>query len=169
MSFLAESGLIEVRDDADNLRLSTDVDMLHIVNIIPADSIAFGNVVASSSTSRNETDDFVIGSCHPACNVVIGAITISASEQDGHGIRLNTYTSYMGGDLVWLMTSPGLTAGTAGARLETPHSAITYRFFCSGGDVILRRRLIQPEVSSDITYVFLAHTLLYRLRTGRFS
>lgn len=72
--------------------------------------------------------------------------------------------------MVWFMNAPGLFASVAGWQNESPHSTCLYRFYISGGNIYLRRRLVLTAPPGDDTsHTMIAHTLSWRLKAALFS
>lgn len=171
MSFMARLGRILITNAAGQKRLDTDEDLFHIVTTLPEGVRNIPQINAPTSAQLNQNNDFLLGSCHPACTHVIGAVKFSASQQ--FGAAFARWTTYMGGDLVWVMSAPTWSAGGAGDIGAAPTFVCTYRFFASGGGIYMRQRLLLPKVPATTPGVpsnqlprILAHSVTYRLKAG---
>lgn len=170
MSFEADAGRILIKDDAGNVRLDTDDGLFHIVNTGLDDTLTMAAVTITSSTSsgaRNRTDTYNLGSVHADCTHVIGAVRFSGSGT--WGVAFSRWTTYMGGSLVWAMTAPGVTAGTAGDIGGLPTLGVLYRFYVDSATLWMERRLMAPGPPGSNTLTILAHDIDYRLKTGLFT
>lgn len=170
MSFEADAGRILITDALGSKRLDTDDGLFHIVNSGLNGTLNMAAVTITSSTSsgdRNRTDTYNLGSVHADCTHVIGAVRFSGSGT--WGIAFSRWTTYMGGTLVWAMTAPGLTAGTAGDITANPRLGVLYRFYVDAGTLWMERRLMAPSPPGSVTITILAHDIEYRLKTGLFT
>jgi len=170
LSFEADAGRILIRDASGNIRLNTDDGLFHIVNSGISGTLNMAAVTINNSTSaanRNRTDPFNLGSVHPDCTHVIGAVRFGGSGT--WGVAFGRWTTYMGGTLVWAMTAPGTTSGTAGDILSNPYLGVLYRFYVSAGALFMERRLMAPSLPGSVTLTILAHSIDYRLKTGLFT
>lgn len=166
MSYKGEAGRIFVSRSDGQIALDTgDGSLFHTLSEI-AGSVSI-NAVGALSTFRNQTDTYALGPCHPACTHVIGDVYFSGSG--AWAIKYSRWVCYAGGDLLWALTAPGLTAGTAGRIYTDPHTGCKYRFYCSGGQVWLERRLCMASVPSGVSYGFEAHTIYYDFDCGLFT
>jgi hypothetical protein len=170
LSFDANAGRILITDGDGNTRLDTDDGLFHIVDDGITGTLNMAAVTITSSTSsanRNRTDTYNLGSVHADCTHVIGAVRFTGSGT--WGIAFSRWTTYMGGTLVWAMTAPGITSGTAGDIFHTPRLGVLYRFYVDSGTLWMERRLMAPSPSGSVTIVILAHDIEYRLKTGLFT
>jgi hypothetical protein len=170
MGFLASAGRIHVTNAAGETRLDTDEKLFHIVPPDLSDTI---NIAARSRVSGQpaiaEVNDTLLGSCHPDCTHVIGAVKLASSS--AFGIGFDRWTTYMGGDLVWAMTSIGQSASTIGQVGPAASICVLYSFFIDDGDVYLRQRirLNDKTVASPATLTIAAHDITYMLKCGLFT
>lgn len=171
MSFDANAGRIVITDGSGNVRLDTDDGLFHVVNSGFSGTLTISQVVINSATSsgnRNRTDTWSLGSCHPSCTHVIGAVRFSGSGSTW-GIAFARWTTYMGGTLVWVMSDSGLTASTAGDVSAWPSQGILYRFYVDSGTLYAERRLMMPSPDGSVSITIFEHDIEYRLKTGLFT
>lgn len=170
MSFYANAGRIRVTDANGVEKLDTDDGLFHVVGNPINGSRDIAAVTASNGTAvsaRNRIDTQNIGMCHAACTHIIGAVRFSGAGQ--WGVGFSRWTSYMGGDLVWACTAPGLTSGTQGQIQGNITTWVSYRFFCAAGVVKLERRMFLPEPPGSVSLTIKAHTIEFKLKAGLFS
>jgi hypothetical protein len=170
LTFSATAGRILVTDASGNERLDTDDGLFHIVGSALTGSVSIPAVSVVNSTplsDRNRTDTWTLGSCNGACTHVIGAVKFTGSGT--WGISFARWTTYMGGDLVWAGTSPGITFGSAGTIGDNINVWVTYRFYVSGTSVMMARRLFVIQPPGSVTLTILAHDIDYNLKAGLFT
>lgn len=146
--------------------LDTDEALFHVVGAMVTGSISFPELrVIGGNPDVNTTETFTLGSCHPDCTDIIGAVLFNGSS--GGAVGFDRYTTYMGGDLIWLFASPPKLANANAG--EEPSDLISYRFECSGGVVRMIKRMIILAPPLNNTFFVRAHSLTYRLKAGLFT
>lgn len=163
MSFEAHDGRILLTNAAGEVRLDTDLGLFHTTDVIPSATISVPAAQASS-TPRLDVFTTNLGPCSPSATHVIGSVFMGGSGS--WGLPFSRWTTYMGGDLVWAMTAPGTTSGTAGDIRFFINMMTIYRFYASGGSVFMERRVRLPRVTGSVSAGILAHTLTHKLEAG---
>lgn len=171
MAFDANAGRILVTNASGQTRLDTDEALFHIVDTLSQGTESIpARTHAMPAGGVNETNDTLIGTCNSSCTHVIGAVKFSATA--AFGIGYGRWTTYMGGDLIWVMEGKGLTAATASDMGFAPHTVVTYRFLVSSGNVYLRQHIRLPNMSLLVpgtSLTILAHTITHKLKCGLFT
>lgn len=165
MTFIAEAGRIQVTDADGVKKLDTNDDLFHVVGATISGTVNIDQVSLTDGQTRNDTNVFNLGSCHSACTHVIGAVRFSGSQ--GGAVGFDRWTTYMGGDLIWIFSAPPkFPAANWGT---TPQDLMSYRFYVQGSQVRMAQRRILLGGLETSNATFRAHSIQYRLKAGLFT
>jgi len=165
VSFFGSAGRIRATDETGGLRLDTDDGLFHPVGPIIAGYVNIAQLLLNNGQTVNDELTWDLGSCHSACTHVIGAVRFSGSV--GGAIGFDRWTTYLGGDLIWILDSPPKLAN--GSYGTSPSDLLTYRFYVSGAHVWLKQRRIVLGGPTNNLAGYRAHTVQWKLKTGLFS
>jgi len=165
VTFIATAGRIQVTDADGVKKLDTNDDLFHVVGNPINGSRSFPQIALNDGNLFTETTAFNIGTCHAACTHIIGAVKFNGS--DGGAVGFDRWTTYMGGTLIWVLSSPPkLRNGNYGTSLG---DFVGYWFTCSGGVVRLHKQTIFLAGPQDNIAFLRAHSIQWRLKAGLFT
>jgi hypothetical protein len=165
MSFYANSGRIRITDANGVEKLDTDDDLFHVIGSQISGSVSFPQIGLSDGATLNDTTNYNLGSCHPACTHVIGAVRFAGTA--GGAIGFDRWTTYMGGTLIWVLNGePKLMNGNYATN---PKDYVAFHFVASGGQVTMVRRRIFLGGASSAVAGLRAFSISYRLKAGLFT
>lgn len=117
---------------------------------------------------RNETTDYVIGSCHEACTHVIGSVKFTLNNYVA-GLPFDRWHTVMGGSILWVMDGESGNQADIGINWSPPYQIVTYEFVVEAGMVKLRRRLCLRGMPAGVNFSVLGHTINWKLKAGLFT
>lgn len=165
MSFVVETGRIEIGSPIDEVAWSTDDGFFHTIDVLTA-SVAIGNRSFADNTYANNTESFLLGTCDPACTDVIGALKFTLNNNNA-GMAFDRWHTLMGGSVLWVIDGHTLT-GTSPDPNSGVHQMVWYDVEVVNGEVWLHRRAVCTDASRG-TYTVISHTIEFYLECGLYT
>lgn len=165
MTFDATAGKIRITNALGVKTLDTEEDDLFHVISTKSGLINIPQVALGGGNTINDTQIFDLGAVHPACTHVVGAARFDGSV--GGAVGFDHWTTYMGGDLIWVFS--GFPKDANGVWSRSPSDYVGYRFDISAGRMwMVQRRIILGGFGTAVYYVR-AHSIQYALDAGAFT
>lgn len=166
MTFVVETGRIEISDPYDRVVFSSFDGLFHTISVVTA-SVAVPAISFFTNTYVNTTTSWLLGACDPACTDIIGSLKFTLGSP-GAGLAFDRWHSIIGGgSVIWVIDGHGLV-GTSPDPNNNINQIIVYDLRIDAGNVYLDRRAYCSDLSRG-TYTVLGHTIDFYLECGLYS